>query len=439
MKLKKRTFIRILTFLFAAIVGLGVFAGMEYACIDRFRLTTENTNRQAFYDLSQALQNLDYAMQKAEYASTPYSRVVLTADIQREAGIAQAAMERLPVIELMLGDVTKLFSLVSDYSFTLAKKSVYGQEITDAEKETLRDLRARASELYEALEKMDLTFEDPETEKATIESALSPQDGETSVLKEMNDALIDKIFLTYDGQYSVNLFDGSSEYLSSLEKMTQEQARPVAAVYMDVMADSISCIGKTDAGDLSAYLFTDGKKGVSVSVRGGKLMSYWDETPHTGENDLPIEDVVFTVGEQLKHFGFENVEVVYHKLVNGTVQLSFAPVEDGIWLYPEVITVTASGSTGEIVGIDAAAYLKYHKERRDYPFSPEAQASVAVPYENTSVRQVVLQTDGRNEICCYEHKIHADDGTVLLYINAENGKEEKILLLIENETGSFTR
>ena len=48
-------------------------------------------------------------------------------------------------------------------------------------------------------------------------------------------------------------------------------------------------------------------------------------------------------------------------------------------------------------------------------------------------------TEGGREAYCYEFKCKSEDGkNVLVYFNAITGKEEQILILIEDENGTLT-
>ena len=51
----------------------------------------------------------------------------------------------------------------------------------------------------------------------------------------------------------------------------------------------------------------------------------------------------------------------------------------------------------------------------------------------------IIPTSGKNETFCHEFKCENGDGSrYIVYINAETGNEEKILILLENENGTLT-
>jgi hypothetical protein len=55
-----------------------------------------------------------------------------------------------------------------------------------------------------------------------------------------------------------------------------------------------------------------------------------------------------------------------------------------------------------------------------------------------SVKLCVIPTDWKTKLLCYEFKGTVNDTTYLIYINVENGKEENIYILIDDENGMLT-
>jgi hypothetical protein len=58
--------------------------------------------------------------------------------------------------------------------------------------------------------------------------------------------------------------------------------------------------------------------------------------------------------------------------------------------------------------------------------------------EVLSHRLALIPTGGEYEVLCHEFQCRTDDGShVIVYVNAATGNEEKILLLVEDETGTL--
>ena len=51
---------------------------------------------------------------------------------------------------------------------------------------------------------------------------------------------------------------------------------------------------------------------------------------------------------------------------------------------------------------------------------------------------VIIPTDGKNEIFCHEFKCQtADEQHYIIYVGALSGVEEKILILLEDDSGTL--
>ena len=68
----------------------------------------------------------------------------------------------------------------------------------------------------------------------------------------------------------------------------------------------------------------------------------------------------------------------------------------------------------------------------------EARARVSTSLEVTATKLAVIPKDSLREVLCYEFKGTFHDKNFIVYVNAENGHEEQILLLIEGPEGILT-
>ena len=126
---------------------------------------------------------------------------------------------------------------------------------------------------------------------------------------------------------------------------------------------------------------------------------------------------------------------------DGVLSVNFAPVENGIYCYPDLVKVSVALDTGDIVGFESAGYLTHHGHR-DLP-SPavDAQTAQALVDDSLTVlshQLALIPTGGEYEVLCHEFKCQAQDGShVLIYVNAQTGKQQHILLLLEDESGTL--
>jgi germination protein YpeB len=136
------------------------------------------------------------------------------------------------------------------------------------------------------------------------------------------------------------------------------------------------------------------------------------------------------------------MEETYYEIENNVMTVNYAYSDLGKRVYPDLVKVSVAMDNGEILGYDAKGFLVNHTER-EYPeklySQTSAEKSISPKLTVLSHRLAVIPTDGLNEKLCYEFVCQSESGRkTLVYINAETGEEEQILLLVESESGVLT-
>ncbi len=124
---------------------------------------------------------------------------------------------------------------------------------------------------------------------------------------------------------------------------------------------------------------------------------------------------------------------------DGFLTVNFAPVQDGVVLYPDLVKVQMSMETGMPVGLEAANYLANHVERRlDAPALSveEARARLNPALDVGHGRLCVIPLDG-GEALCYEFAASLDGADYLVYIDAATGEERNIYRLVKDADGTL--
>lgn len=97
---------------------------------------------------------------------------------------------------------------------------------------------------------------------------------------------------------------------------------------------------------------------------------------------------------------------------------------------------------GEILSFDARGYITNHTQRTlDPPALTKEEAAVKLSADLNIIdtKLCVIPSDGLKERYCHEFYCRTNDGEhLLVYINADTGEEEQILLLQIGENGRLT-
>lgn len=434
---------------FAVSVGFGV---QGYARAEDYRRQLDNGYRQAFTELTTAAGELDAALEKVTYATTPALFATLCAQAYATAQAAQSALGELPYGNVELEQTAAFFAKAGDYAMAMARGTNGEGVCTDENRETLRGLAAAAGELSATLQALQLQLDGgalhPEdVAAAEARLAAAQEDGEPvtsgSAFQTVEADFPQVPTLIYDGPFSEHLSGRTPQMLEGLPQVTEEEARRAAAAFAGLRAEVFTRTSD-GAGNLPAWGFSaladGGELYVEITKQGGQVLQMLSSRP-VGEAALSRKEGVEQAASFLDAHGYQDMSPSYFLEGDGILTVHFAPVLDGVYCYPDLVKVGVALDNGDVVSFEAHGYLMNHGARE--PAAPAVSADEAAERVDTSLtvlsRQLALiPTGGEYEVLCHEFKCqNADGGHVLVYVNAATGQQERILLLLEDENGTL--
>ena len=434
---------------FAVSVGFGV---QGYARAEDYRRQLDNGYRQAFTELTTAAGELDAALEKVTYATTPALFATLCAQAYATAQAAQSALGELPYGNVELEQTAAFFAKAGDYAMAMARGTNGECVCTDENRETLRGLAAAAGELSATLQALQLQLDGgalhPE-DVAAVEARLAAaaEDGGQitggSAFQTVEADFPQVPTLIYDGPFSEHLSSRTPQMLEGLPQVTEEEARRAAAAFAGLRAEVFTPTSD-GAGNLPAWGFSaladGGELYVEITKQGGQVLQMLSSRP-VGEAALSRKEGVEQAAAFLDAHGYQDMAPSYFLEGDGILTVHFAPVLDGVYCYPDLVKVGVALDNGDVVSFEAHGYLMNHGARE--PAAPAVSADQAAERVDPSItvlsRQLALiPTGGEYEVLCHEFKCqNADGGHVLVYVNAATGQQERILLLLEDENGTL--
>lgn len=136
--------------------------------------------------------------------------------------------------------------------------------------------------------------------------------------------------------------------------------------------------------------------------------------------------------EFLAQKGFPNMKETYYLKQEGIVTINYASTQEQVTMYPDLIKVKVALDNGEVLGMETTGYLNNHTNRdvkKVKITKEEAKKTLNKDLQVQSEGLAVIPTEWKTEILCYEFKGKVEDREFLVYINAENGREEDILII----------
>ena len=447
--MKKNYMYGVAIILIIALVVLGI---MLYKEKNQYTIATENNYNFAFYQVVDYVKDVENYLAKAMISSSSEHAAETLMHVWREANLALSYMTQLPISSNELLNTDKFLNQVSDYSFTLATKSIEGEDLTQEELDNLKELYDYSVDLSDILEQLsaDMSSGRISWKELTedVDTAFAQQVDNLSATSFSN---IDKNF----GEYEGLIYDGAySEHMESAEKkglvgeeITEEQAKEKAISFIgEDRLEKIELTSLVENGNIVVYDFmatlkNEGILTIAISKKGGHIVVA-NHNRDVQEEKLS-QDEANEIGQKfLESIGIPNMKATYYLKEGGAVTINYAYVQDDVTIYADLIKLKVALDNGEILGIETTGYLNNHTERNiEEPTitMDEAKDSLNQKLEITSSGLAIIPTEWKTEVFCYEFKGKIYDTDFLVYINANTGKEENILVIIETPNGILTQ
>lgn len=444
--MKKSTRVLIFTCLAVVFVATVGFAVREHARAQKAERLLSNTYYHAFTELTTAAGELDSALQKVTYTTPGPLQDSLYQQIYAKALAAQYALGELPYASMELEQTAAFFAKTGDYAMSLTRGGTSdAREQLAALSRIAEDLSVSLNQLQGELEAgaLDLNRVTQATRRLSDSEAKSEMDGGVTFQTVESD-FPELPSLVYDGPFSEHMSAAVPKALEGLSDVTPEEARERAAAFLNVSPGALT-LASAGNGVLPTYSFTlpqDGGTGyIEITRQGGQVLSYFQNRCPT-QPSLSVEEAVSIAQNYLTAWAFPHMEPSYHIQREGLLTIHFAPVEQEIYCYPDLVKLTIALDNGKLLGYEAHGYLYQHRIR-SFPAPAVSQdtARAAVPggVEVLSAQKALIPTQGgTEEVLTYEFKCQTAEGRhVLIYVNAETGLQQNILLLLEDESGTL--
>ncbi len=446
MTISKRTMIRAVSFLVAGVLICTGTLVQSYRAETQARTQVEYEYQYALSDLSDSLSNLAITLEKSRYASTPVQISGLSAKLWKEAGIAKNCLSRLPVSDFHLQNTNRFLSQVGEYSMTLSKKVIGKGKITREERDTLITLGEYAKQMNDSITRMKSDLDTGVTDLEQLFTAQSEEDGAAQAVHlsgfaELEDDFVSYPSLIYDGPFSDHLMQREPLVLKDKAEISREEAKQIAAKAFGIEDTSLIMEEADEEGTMPAYRFVYGPEEAAISKNGGYLIYKLCSKEH-GEQRYSVDHAVQAGARFLSSMGLSGMKNTYYEISNGVCTINFASIEGEATCYTDLVKVSVCLDEGTVCGYDARGYLTNHKARNlQQPklTSGDAAAILSDELKVKNYQMAVIPTNGLHEAYCYEFLCEGSGGeNVLVYIDTQTGEEERILILIEDESGTLT-
>lgn len=432
------------------LIVVAILVAILYQKQREYRQASENSYNMAFSELVDYVQNVETYLAKSLISSTPEHGAETLTHLWREANLAQTYLSRLPIESQELENTEKFLNQVSDYSYSLSRKNIYNESLSDEDLNNLKELHGYSVDLENTLNQLseDLNsgrFEWGElTKKGTVAFAQQVDNISKESFSNLEENFHEYSGLIYDGAFSEHLTSSEPKGLTG-DDVDENKAQELAKEFVGQdKVKEINSLGFAENATIPVYDFSittnnDETVNISISKKGGHVVNM-NSNRDINTEVITQEEANSKALEFLNSRGFPNMEETYYLKQDGIVTINYAYKQDDVIMYPDLIKVKVALDNGEILGVETTGYLNNHTERNLDNIKiteEEARKDLNPDLEITSSGLAVIPTEWKTELLCYEFKGKVEDKEFLVYINAENGREEDILIITNTPNGTL--
>ena len=390
-KLKRLVWIFVLI-LIGAIIWLGYSL---YKKNKESALANENLYNQSLYELVYYMDNVKNYLAKATISTSASNGAETLTNVWREANLAQTYLSMLPIQANELENTEKFLNQVSDYSYSLSRKNFKGENLSDEDLENLQELHKYSIEINNVVNQIsfdlnagNLKWSDL-TGNRDVDFAQQVS-SDFNIASSLEENLHQYSGLIYDGAYSEHIVSDRKKGLKG-DKISEEEAKNKVKEFIgENNIKEISNYGFSEKASVPSFTFNiknneDENITISISETGGYIVYM--------NSDKKVD---------VEHLNYEDAQ---------------------------------------ILGLETTGYLNNHTERdiSKVKISKEqAREKLNKKLNIQSELLAVIPTEWKTEKLCYEFKGKVNDTEYLVYINAENGEEEQILIITNTPNGVLT-
>lgn len=422
------------------VAGTAIWGYQEHREKNAVLINAENNYQRAFHDLTYQVDLLHDKIGTTLAMNSRSSLSPALAEVWKIASQAHVDVGQLPLTLLPFNKTEEFLSKIGDFSYKTAVRDLEKEPLSESEHKSLKELYGQSADIQEELRKVQHMVLNNNLRWMDVELALVTN-------KESQDNTIIDGFKTVEKTVesygetdlgpsfvSMKKEDENFKYLEG-DEISKKEAITIARKYTGFSGDVD--VKVTENGKGSDYGFysisirdkkTKEEANMDITKKGGYPIWYIVDRD-VKEQKISLNDANNKAIQFLKDNDFENLDLFESSQYDHVGVFNFVTNEKDIRVYPDAIKVKVALDDGRILGFSAEDYLKSHHTREIKAptiAADEARKKISPNVKIMEEGLAIIINNLKEEILCHEFLGVLDDETYRIFINAENGIEEKV-------------
>ncbi|MFC0559858.1 germination protein YpeB [Halalkalibacter alkalisediminis] len=431
-----------------AVVATGNWGFQEREEKAMLKITAENNYQRAFHELAFHIDQIEDQLGATLAMNTRRQLTPALADVWRIVSLAQENIGQLPLSSVDLGKTEEFLFKLGRFSYRTSIRDLETDPLTDQEYETLQKLYGYSKEIREEVRKSQAMMLANGDQWVDIDAEMAASEEPLDNMMVNNLEVMNKSIKSYSetewgaGLAAIDDLNGELKRALDGEPTSKEDAENVARQYLEVGEQATVHVSETGNGlAYPAYTIVvddpdhETNYYMDVSVNGGEPIWFLQDR-QIEEQEISLNEAVEIAQKFLEDNGKEGMQLIDSRQYDSIALLEFVHLEDNVRVYNDLISLEVALDDGDILGYEAKAYLINHKKRNipDPKITSEEASERLNPRLDVMEDHIaVIENDLGEEVLCYEFFGVIDDDTYRIFINAEDGEEEKVERLNNSE------
>ncbi|MCM3361810.1 germination protein YpeB [Niallia sp. Sow4_A1] len=421
------------------IAGVAYWGYQEHKEKNAVLLNAENNYQRAFHDLTYQVDLLHDQIGTTLAMNSQESLSPALAEVWRITSEAHSDVGQLPLTLLPFNKTEEFLANIGDFSYRTAVRDLNSEPLSDDEYKKLDELYKEAADIQDELRNVQHLVLENNLRWMDVEMALATD-------KQLDNTIIDGLKTvenkvegyqeTSFGVTNVNMEkkDENFKHLKG-KKISEKEAENIAKEFAE-FKNPVD-VKVTESGEGSNYGFysvtlkekgTDIEANMDITKQGGYPI--WSIVSRDVKKDkISLNEANNNAVKFLKDHNFKNLALFESMQYENIGVFNFVTEVDGVKIYPDSIKMKVALDNGNIIGFAAEDYLMANTEREIK--DPVISKQDALKKINKQVNIMddglaIILNDLNEEVLCYEFIGTLGEDTYRIYINADNGTEEKV-------------
>lgn len=420
------------------VVGVGLWGYQEHQEKNALLIQTENQYQNAFHALTY---NMDILHDKlgatlAMNSSTQLSPAL--SEVWSLSSKTRGTLGQLPLSVMPFHDTEIFLTNIGDFINGTVVRDLDSTPLTKDEYNLLLSYYTQCEQIQNELRNVQTSLMGNQLKWNDFAKNYPSKTGDTTIADGFES--IEKLSTGFTNESEnpafINL-EKTRRNLSEIQgdKITEQQALEIAKKYSTFEDNSNANVVKSmDGSSYAFYSVTIVEPGTNYEIHmdilenGGAPVWYMN-SEMVSDKKISLDEGAQYASKFLKDNGYENMEIYESTEYNNLGVYTFVYSKDNMRFYPDNVSVKVALNDGHILGFNAKDFLVSSRDRQvNKPVLTEEEARKAMN-ENLQVmehRLALIENNMQQEVLCHEFLGTMNNDTYRIFINAENGMEEKV-------------